>query len=93
MCHTINILWYVCSGRSAFLLTESLALGANGPRAGLSVSKMHYSPRKHTITYTLCMVYFYHLQCAYNTVVADEIGNNCFGPYKQASMPQHRACD
>ena len=22
------------------------------PRAGLSVSKMHYSPRKHTITYT-----------------------------------------
>ena len=88
MCHTIYMLWYVCSGRSAFLLTESLALGDYGPRAGFSVSKMHCSPRKHTTTYTLCMVYFYHLQCAYNIVLADEIGNNCFGPYKQPYRPR-----
>ena len=75
-------------GPECILLTESLALGAYGPGAGLSVSKMHYSPRKHTIAYTLCMVSFYHLQCAYNTVVTDEIGNNRFGTYKQPYRPR-----
>ena len=42
-------------GLQCILLTESPALEAYGPRAGLSVSKMHYSPHKHTITYTFSM--------------------------------------